>query len=264
MTSPAELYVNGIKKKLKHYWAAWLPSTRFSLGDVGILKGNFFHGISSLKNVGIEFKEDRDKEPSPIDYVSESGVSVHFKMTGETNDFLPTIPQAKSGIGIEFSKQGAFVVQAAETYEQTIKDLLHLQDQIIPAFMKGDWDKNWAVIIKIIEAPVASFLISNSSESKIEFSAEADLSSGLAELGKASAKFAIHSQKGDVLKILGAKGVSPLFMLAQIKSNFLGSPSFSTKSFTGTNQPIDFITPKNACENKEIADSLTLDLVLDP
>ncbi len=264
MSTPAEIYVKGIKKKLKHYWAAWLPNSKFFLGDVGILEGKIFTRLSSLKNLGFTFKVYKDKDPSPIDYVSESSVSVYFKLSGETNDYLPNIPQAKSGIGIEFSKQGAFVVQAAETYEQTIQDLLHLQGQIIPAWKEGRWNKNWTVIIKIIKAPLASFLISNSSESKIEFSAESDLSSGLAELGKASTKFSVRSQKGDVLKILGAKNVSPLFMLAKIKRKHLvGLPIFLTKAFTVNIDPLDFITPQQAQDNKDISDSLTLEPILD-
>lgn len=263
MNTPAELYVNGIKKKLKNYWAAWLPNNRFHLGDVGVLDGKFFTKVSSLESLGVRFDVEDDRDPSPIDYVSETGVSIFFKLAGEVNTNLQNIPEATAGIAIEFSSQGGFVVQASETYEPSIKDIVSLQNQIIPAFKDGLWDKSWTVIVRIVEAPVGTFLISNSSESKVELSAEGDLSSGLAELGKSGAKLSVRSQKGDVLKILGAQNVSPFFQLARIKKKFIGLPILSTKSYTDINEPLNLISPQIARDNTEISDSLYLDLVLD-
>ena len=97
-------------------------------------------------------------------------------MSGETNNALYTIPEAKAGIGISFSSKGAFVVQAEETYESSINSFLELQKEIISAYKDGRWDKKWTVIVKLVKTPTATFLISNSSSSKIELTAESELS----------------------------------------------------------------------------------------
>ena len=75
MPTPAELYVKGIKKKLQNYFAAWLPNEPLGLGDVGILRKSLFTRTTSLENLGITFDEREDPDSSPLDYVSESGVS---------------------------------------------------------------------------------------------------------------------------------------------------------------------------------------------
>jgi hypothetical protein len=262
MPTPAELYVSGIKRKLGNYWAAWLPTSTFHLGDVGVLNGRFFTKVSSLQDLGISFEAEHGLGVGSIDYVSETGVSIYLKLAGETNPFLPSIPETSAGIGVEFSFGGAFVVQIPETHEQTIKSVLSLQSQIIPAFKDGRWEKNWAVIVRIIEAPLGTFLISNSSESKIEISVKSDLAFGIAELGTAEASLSVRSQKGDILKILCAKNISPFFQIAQIKSRFLGVPILSAKSYADM-RPLAHISPQLARDNPDIEDSLYFDLVLD-
>lgn len=41
MPTSAELYVRGIRKETKLYFAAWLPNEVLKLGDVGFLEGGF-------------------------------------------------------------------------------------------------------------------------------------------------------------------------------------------------------------------------------
>jgi hypothetical protein len=222
VTTPADLYVNGIKEKLHNYFAAWLPNQVLQLGDVGVLDGNFFVRISSLKEMDIDFAIRDDPDPSPIDYVSEKGVSVTFKAAGETNASLPSIPAANAGVGVEFSTQGAFVVNAEKSYEPSIENIAKLQKQVLKAFQKGRWNRNWAVIVKLVRTPVATILVSNSSVSKLELAVEGDISSGTIALGSGSLSFGVKSQKGDVLKIVGAKNITPFFQLVRIKRRLFG------------------------------------------
>lgn len=259
MTTPAELYVNGIKKKLKNYWAAWLPNSKFNLGDVGTLDGNIFKKFSSLEALKINFDVEKGNSPSPIDYVSESGVSMFLKVAGQTNSTLPNIPQAQAGIGVEFGTKGAFVVQASETYEHSIRDILSLENSIIDAYTDGSWDKHWFVIVKLIEAPVATFLISNSSQSKIELSIEGNLSSGLAQLGKAETQCSITAQQGDILKIIGARNVSPLFQLARIKTRWFQEPTLKFIRPSESSSQLDLITPELLRDNPDLKRLLYFD-----
>ena len=252
MTTPAEIYTNGIKKKLKNYWAAWLPISKFELGDIGVLKGKIFERIHSLNEFGIKYDIIKNEDASPIDYVSESGVSINIKLSGETNSTITNIPLAKAGIGINFSSKGAFIIEAEKTYEDSMKSMLQLQEQIIPKFKEGHWDKNWVVIVKIVKTPVASILISNSSNSIIELESEVSISNGLTELGKIDGKLSMKLQEGDIFKTIGAKNLTPFFQIAKIKRRLFRPDSFATKSFAPQSDSLEHITPDLVKKDQDI------------
>lgn len=261
MPTIAELYVRGVKKKFNNYYAAWLPTERFTLGDVGILKRDLFTRVTNLKALGISFQTDSKPEPSPIDFVSESGVSLAFKAAGETRSDLPSIPTAEAGVGIEFGQEGAFLIKAPESFVSWIKDIATLQEQVRQAYLNGSWHPKWAAIVRLVTAPHATILLSQSSQSKIEFAAEGQVASGPVDLGEAHVNFTVKSQKGDILRIMGAKNVSLLFQLVRIESSFLG---FDVAVSAGgiSPSPLDFLTPQIARANPEVANSLHLEGLL--
>jgi hypothetical protein len=265
MSTPAELYVSGIKKKLKNYYAAWLPSEKLKLGDVGVLSGTLFTRLTSLADLGISFAERPDTDSAPIDYVSESGVAIFLKAAGEVNTSVPNVPQGKAGVGVEFSQEGAFILKAPESYEPSIEDIVKLEQDVRYAFQEGLWSTKWVVIVRLVQTPVATIMVSNSSNSKVEFAVEGDVSVSGIDLGNAGLNFELKVQKGDVLRIERAQNLTPIFQLARLKRRWLGlrSPSFSVRRLQAGVQAIDPITPAEAKADSEVASSLYLDLVRD-
>jgi len=271
MATPADFYVNGIKKKLNNYFATWLPSQEFKLGDVGVLEGNFFTRINSLNNLGIAFEERADSGSTPINYVSDSGVTITIKTSGEINQQLPSIPEAKAGMGIEFSKEGAFIVQAAKSYEPSISNISKLEEDIRHAFQDGKWKSKWVVITQLVYTPSATILISNSSRSKIELSAEGTIPVNGFSLGEANAGFSMTSQTGDIWQCINAKNLTPFFKLVQIQAKpslwdilKIGTAYSSDlwKSATAHSKgvnPLDVVTPSVAKTNTEVAKALYLE-----
>lgn len=221
-----DIYSKGVKKKLKNYWAAWLPTSRFQLGDIGILNGYFFEKTGSLTELGIPFQATPDNTPSPLEIVSESSVSAMFKLAGETNAAFLSVPPASAGVKIEFGSKGSFIVQCPETYESTIAEPMALQSAILQRYASNQWPREWAVITRIIQAPTATFLISNSANSGVEFSAAVNLTAGLSDLGKASSGLSFKWQRGDLLKSIGAKDATPFFQLAMVKNRLFRGPRF--------------------------------------
>jgi hypothetical protein len=222
MSQIYDLYSGGIKKKLKNYWAAWLPTTRYELGDIGEFNGTLFEKVGSLAELGIPFRVAQDTAPSPLDFVSESGVSVNIKAAGETNTAFASVPQGSAGIKIDFGSQGAFVVECPETFEQAMAQPMALEQAILSAHKEGTWKGEWAVITRIVTAPSATILISNSSSAGLELSAKADLAAGVTDLGKADLGLSIKSQRGDILKSIGAKDVTPFFQVSKLKGSVIG------------------------------------------
>ena len=259
MATIAELYVRGVRKKFNNYYAAWPPTERFALGDVGILKRDLFTRVTQLKALGISFQTRSKPEPSPIDFVSESGVSIAFKAAGETRPDLPSIPTAEAGVGIEFGQEGAFLIKAPESFVSWIEDIATLQKQVRQAYLNGSWYPKWAAIVRLVTAPHATIMLSQSSQSKIELAAEGQVASGTVDLGEAHINFTVKSQRGDIFQTTGAKNVSLLFQLVRIESSYLGL-GFDVAVSAGdlSPSPLDFITPQIARANPEVANSLYL------
>lgn len=232
MDKAGELYVSGIKEKLMNYYAAWLPTESFRLGDVGILSGNLFKRITSLSDptLRIAFDERPDTEPAPINFVSESGVKLYYKTKTELNlKLFPNVPKGKVGIGVEFGQQGAFIVDAPEVYQPSIENIRKVGEDILVAYQEGRWDGDWAAIVSIVHAPIASYIISRSSESKLEFAIEGDAKVGSIDFGNTAVEFELKSQTGDVIRLIKAKDTTPFFQIVRVYTSWggLGEPSIN-------------------------------------
>jgi hypothetical protein len=262
MTTPAELYINGIKKKLRNYYAAWLPSEKLQLGDVGVLNGNVFSRTSTLASLGISFVTRPDPNSTPLDYVSESGVSIFLKGAGEVSTQLPNIPEAKAGIGVEFSKQGAFVFKAPDSHQPVIEDIRKLEQDVVRAYQSGNWRTNWAIVVRLVETPTATIMVSNSSQSKVEFAVEGAATAGPIDFGNVSLDFGLRVEKGDVFKVVGGQNLTPIFQLAQLKTRWFKDPTFSIRAFHA-GSAMDEITPALTQRDQSVADALYLDLIRD-
>ncbi len=272
MASPAEIYVNGIRKKIKTYYAAWLPNEELLLGDVGVISDNFFTRVTSLKKLGIDFEERKDLDPTSIDLVSDSGVGISFKVAGEVSSMAPNIPQGEAGVAVEFTENGAFVFNAPVSYLPSIEDLEHLEEQIREAYKEGRWDSKWRVIVRLLLTPTVTILVSQSSKSKIELAAQGNINGGSFELGDAKIALTAYHQSGDVLKILTAKNKTPMFQVAGLSVSVLRILPFLhlqpqwRACVSMMDEPhvvplFDVVTPEMARKDEAIAKSLHLELI---
>lgn len=262
MATPEELYVDGIKKRFRNYFAAWLPDEKLKLGDVGILNGNIFIRTSNIldSSLGFQFIEREDLDPSPIDVVSESGVSMVVKAAGEVSRFMPNIPAADAGVAIEFASQGAFILKSPAVYQPSIENIEKLKADVLDAYLHSRWDKNWAVVVRLVKAPKATVIVSKSSRSKIEFTAQGDFTTGPIDLGNLNLSFAMRAQSGDLFQMIGATNLTPLFQLARLKKPFLRDPKVEIlRKGQKKSSPIDLVTPENALTNPALDFNLITD-----
>lgn len=263
MTELVELYSKGIKRKLENYWAAWLPSTRFAIGDIGTLNGYLFEKVGTLDELKLKYYAETDNDPSPLDISSESGVAVSFKAAGETNSAFAHVGAAEAGLKIEFGSQGAFILQAPETFGSEIGDRLSVRRRIIGAFNKGIWEKDWLVITRLVKATSVTVLISKSSNASLELTAKANLSGAVAALGAANAGITVKYQQGDTVSIIGARNVTPLFQLSRLKTSFFAAPKLETRSLRANDPSLAELTPSRVSGDRAIQNSLVFDTLTD-
>lgn len=263
MTELVELYTKGIKRKLENYWAAWLPGTHFAIGDIGTLNGYLFEKVGTLDELKLKYDAETATDPSPLNISSDSGVAVSFKAAGETNPSFAHTGAAEAGVKIEFGAQGAFILQAPETYESDVGDRLSLRRRIISAFKKGVWEKEWLVITRLLSTASATVLISKSSNASLECTTKAHLSGVVAALGAVDAGISIKYQQGDTISMIGGKNVTPLFQLSRLKTSFFSSPKLVTKSLRATDPSLAELTPSRVRGDRAIKESLVFETLTD-
>lgn len=214
--SIANVYTKQFHSQTKHYYATWLPTGRITLGLYGTLDGGYFQPLGPLEQLEIDFNTAANTtDPvgaASMKFTSNEGVSLQFKTAGETNAALSSIAEAKAGISIEFSRQGAFVLEGKRMRERRMNITPDLRLQIMNAFKEGRWARNYAMVWSVLEASYADILIADSSGAGIELEASGDV----AELGNIEAGFSVKQMRGSVLKY-SATHLTPVFKLIGVK-----------------------------------------------
>jgi len=263
--NPATLYAMGVKRNLHNYYANWLPDTEVRLGDVGILRdGLFFERITNLEELGIPVQVRQDPHPTPLEFVSDGGVTIHFKAAGEVNEAFPTVPQAEAAIGFDFNREGAFVFKANECYEPSIESLSGIQDQVLDLLKEGRWDKKWVIVVKAVTTPMARILISEDRDSRLVLTTKSKVDFPALSLGNASLAFDVKRHRGRLFTQLEARQITPFFQIARLKSRLFDQPRL--RQMVRSVRPLDpmeYVTPEMLRLDPKVSRELYLDVVRD-
>lgn len=223
MKSAAELYLKGIRKQTKIYFGQWFPNSVIELGTVGEVEdGYLFRPKTTLEKLGVPFSIKEDASPSPLNLVSSEGAKIIHKLSGTLNRELPSIPEASAGLAVEFTKCGAFVIKARETFEPRIEHLQDIEAEVLRLREQGIWQSRWAVVHQVVKAPFASILVSVSANSRLELTALAAIDVGPVQLGDARVQLASTSESGTRVEFLDARDTTPLFQLLGLKRRLFG------------------------------------------
>jgi len=220
-------YTKEIHKQLG-YWGTWLPSTQLNLGDIGIIRNNVFHPISSLKKENISFSISRKKEEVSHEYASKDAVDIQNKLAGDA--ILPNsmLNEAEAGMQIDFKCKAAIYFNLNRAKTSHIEHSLALEKEIITRFENGEWEKDWVFITELITATECTVLISNGSNAKIEFKIDSDIE-GFSNLNIGS-KHQLVYEKNIAYKMLSENKTTPLFKIRGISGNWFGKKIIKPKS----------------------------------
>jgi hypothetical protein len=241
MASAQEQYTDEMKRKFGYY-ATWNPGVPLKLGDVGVLNGHVFTRFSNLEDLGLEFEIRADETKTPLEHSSRGSVSVTTKLSGTTAPQGSVLTTADAGIIVEFSKENSILFKANNTTSPSIKDTIKLGNQIIKLYKDGRWNKKWVVLTELVKAESATVIISNSSNSKIELKANAQVDARSLDIADAAFSFSTQFSRGLETKIISAEGLTPLFKVMGMKSRIFQPPVFKVKNMSA----FDLVTPENA------------------
>jgi hypothetical protein len=206
------------------YHAAWFPDTPHSIGAYGRIEDDVFIAYGDIRQLGVNINIDEDDIPSALEINMSKGVAITTKIEGKTNADLPHIPQASAGLGIEFKSEGAFAISAEQVFEDRITTPGALESQLRKLRKEGKWDSSFRIITGILRMPVATILISQSNNTKIELSLDGTLTPSIKELGKASVTAQLCWESSGVMKYCPARNAVPIIQLHKLVPGFLFFP----------------------------------------
>ena len=206
------------------YHAQWFPDTACALGAYGRMQDDIFVAYGNVRDLGVHYEIDVDTIPSVLEVNASNSVAVTAKAKGVTNPALPHIPEASAGLGIEFKSEGAFAIAAAEVYEDRILNPGSLEAQLVALKEQGKWDTDFRVVTGFLRMPVATILISQAGNTKLELSLAGTLTPSIQELGKAEVTTDVCWASSVVMKYAPARNAVPILELSRLASGFLFRP----------------------------------------
>jgi hypothetical protein len=234
------------------YLATWTPGVQLELGDVGVVKDRLFTRITSLKNLGIDFKTREDKTEETQKHSSSGSVSITFKAAGKAPALGSVLTQAEAGFSIEFKKSKATVYEAVGCVAPMIDDQLAVGKKVLEMYQQGNWNKDWAVITELVQARSATVLISNSSSAKIELSAGGTFSGGAASLADVNAQLQVAFSKDMMTTLVSQAGLTPLFKARGVKSNGPIGPFDKAAPLGGGLNALDFLALGDSFRSEDL------------
>lgn len=206
------------------YHAAWLPTTPHELGAYGRMEEDVLRVSGNLRDLGVHYEVDLDTIPDKLELSSCKGVAITTKAKGEINTGLPHIPEAAIGLGIEFQSEGSFIISSEEVFEDRIKNPGSLETQIRELRDQGKWDSCFRIVTGILRMPVATILISQSNNTKLELSFEGTLIPSVKELGNARVSTRFLWESSVMMKIAPARNAVPIIQLHKLVRGFQNYP----------------------------------------
>ena len=222
MANAVAEYMRGINRTFR-YIPTWTPGRNRRLGDVGYFDRGVFERVTTLDDLGIGF--DIREDTTPLDYVtqSSSGVKIDYSIAGESAEGFQAITKAEAGARIEFSRKNAFVFSAPKCHEHEIENKAEVKREVVRRLEEGDleWEDNYTVITDLVEAPSATIIISDTSESAIELRAKGDVGLQWFSLAGLSANAEEAYFSGSMTRAIAKGGLTPLFQPLRLNKSLL-------------------------------------------
>lgn len=233
MANPHRFYLSHMHNKTG-YRASWDPGHTLKIGFVGKLdKAGVFIVYTSLQREGITPDVLSDVSEGQFDYSSHDQVDIAVKAAGTAPALGSALTEADAGFSVEFKSNRGIVFQADGFKTHQIVNISEVERQVLEKYKNGNWDKDWLIITKLVEASAATILISNSNNSKLELKAKAGVGTGKLKLTDANLGLTVAREQGSTLKYISEKGLTPLYSLMGVRHPWLGSPSVVTKATVG-------------------------------
>jgi hypothetical protein len=192
------------------------------LGAVGVLKEGRFRHEATLGDLGIKIETEVAGSPQTLKYTSTSGTSIE----NTAGAGMPG-PAIKAEISIEFSSEGAFVFDATNVQHTRILNRFEVADQILAAYLRDRWRKEWYVVESVRSAQMATIIVSQDRSAGLVLSARSELPIASTALADPKVHLSVSATRGKIVQILAAENLNPLYSCLRVKDPIIGQPRVS-------------------------------------
>jgi hypothetical protein len=189
------------------------------VGDVGRLEGGRFRRSSSLAELGIEATAEPSPGGQPVEYTSSEGTKV------EVGGRAAVAALAEAQVRVSFSRMSAFLFHASMLRPLRLGNPAAVASDVLAAYDEGRWEKDWLLVEALDEAEIATILVSQDSTSEVLLSANVSELLASVSLADPSISFGVTSSRGQLVKIIHAERVRPLYSCMRVRDPLIGAPS---------------------------------------
>ncbi|MFE9630051.1 hypothetical protein [Streptomyces sp. NPDC006463] len=224
MSSIPDRYTRELHKKYK-YLACWLPSTPLALGDVGLISQHRFRKVTTLDELGIPFTKDAESKIVDLDYSSADCVAV----TAGTRVDDPAA-DVMTNLSITFDRGGATLFQASGCVQETIGNLLALQEALRERYANKTWRTEYVVVTEVVRTGPTAILVSEQHGAQMNLRVRAGSLGGPLAVVGALGNYSVTAKSGIAASVLAPDGATPLFQAVQLRRRLVGPPELVFRS----------------------------------
>ncbi len=229
-------YVDEISENL-NYNATWLPTTVLAVGDVCRLTDGELRRTGSLTDFGIQFAAGRSDVESDMLYASAGATSIRIKAAGDPPPLGSALTIEEAGVSINFSRSNAVMLQLNDCTSHTITDLHAVGKQVLKQWYDDKWPADYVVIAEVVTAGASTIAISNEAGASLDCTVKGGAAAGPVTLAKVNAALEIKHQDKVGMRIVSAKGLTPLVKTSGIRKRLIWPDEFR---MTGTAESAEF------------------------
>ena len=216
MASPVKIYQSEMHHNLGFY-ATWLPGDPIEIGDVGVLLDGRFRRLTSLSDLGISYDLSAAGTPQNVQYTSAKGTKVGAATSASAAGI------AGVEINIEFSADEAFVFHATGLQATRLQELPAVGENVLAAYEKGHWRKEWLLIEAVHIADCSTIIISQDSSASLVLTGSVSGPIAVLSLADPKARLDVSSSRGKLVHVVGGRALRPLYSCLRIDTRSLQS-----------------------------------------
>jgi hypothetical protein len=256
MQAPFKFYLQHMHSQ-SNYRATWDPAVKLKLGYVGKLQDGVLDVFTTLEKEGINMEVSEESSVLDLDYTSHKSVNIDSKLSGSAPIAGSVLTELDAGFALSFKSDKAVVFKVAGYKTHQIVNLKDIEKAVLDRYngenLNGhdEWDKDWVVVTRIVEADSSTIIISTSSNSQLDLKAKANVGAANLKITDAALGLSIVKETGSNMNFIAKEGLTPLYRVMGIRKPWIGSAKFKAKNVP---TPPDGAFEEQPFDDEEIID----------
>ncbi len=166
MNDIGQLYVSQMHDRVG-FFAAWPLNQEIKIGHYGPIKGKLFQPFSQL--MGLVAPEAPGKATHDYTISADRLLNAQAKALADAG-----VPQGRALLEVHFHREAAVTFSAPESTITRVSNIKALGGRLVEMLNAGDWNRQHAIVVEVITAPLATIIASENAGAEVKFEVAAD------------------------------------------------------------------------------------------